>query len=75
MSTELKTSSKSTPYSKSRSIPTLELNITYLLSNLNSELQLGFTIDRKKSSCHTPRRNEQVYSALSYFSYAKSQPV
>ena len=65
---EIKTSSKSTPKPKVSVVDGIDINITWLLQNINSNLQLCFEIDRKSSTCNTPRRNSEVGSALRYFS-------
>merc|ERR1712137_541800 len=63
---EIKTSSDVTPKPKVSIIDPIDLNITFLLQLLSKDMQLNFSIDRLKNSCHTPRRNEQVAGALSY---------
>lgn len=64
-STQLVTRSKHTPHSD-RSFSPVQVNITWLLQQTNSQRELRFAIDRSRASCHTPRRNEPVTSALSF---------
>jgi hypothetical protein len=58
---------KAAPRNTVTSIPTMDLNITWLLQQVNNNIQTQFSIDRTKKSCHTPRRNDEVESALSWF--------
>ncbi|KAL7557208.1 hypothetical protein ACA910_001276 [Epithemia clementina (nom. ined.)] len=45
----------------------VEINITWLLDNLNREAGVcQFSIDRTVASCRTPRRNQQVDAALDF---------
>eukprot|EP00339_Tiarina_fusa_P009138 CAMPEP_0117016294 /NCGR_PEP_ID=MMETSP0472-20121206/12863_1 /TAXON_ID=693140 ORGANISM="Tiarina fusus, Strain LIS" /NCGR_SAMPLE_ID=MMETSP0472 /ASSEMBLY_ACC=CAM_ASM_000603 /LENGTH=783 /DNA_ID=CAMNT_0004720297 /DNA_START=223 /DNA_END=2574 /DNA_ORIENTATION=+ len=64
---EMKTSSKSSPRPKVSVVDPIDLNISWLLKNLNSAMQFCFFIDRKDTSCRTPRRNQGVTAALFYF--------
>src|SRR3990167_7561100 len=63
---EIKTSTDSTPKPKVSPIPSFEVNITWLFSNLNESSQLAFAINRKSKNCHTPRRNDDITTALSF---------
>uniref|UniRef100_A0A7S4HH76 Uncharacterized protein n=1 Tax=Vannella robusta TaxID=1487602 RepID=A0A7S4HH76_9EUKA len=65
---EIKTNSKVNPKQSVAYRDNIDFNITWLLQNLNSDMQLCFTIDRKQKTCHTPRRNQEVNQALYYFS-------
>ena len=64
---ELVTSTKTTPQSESLVRPSIDLNITWLLQQLNEQLQPSFTIDRSKSTCRTPRRNVDTERAIAHF--------
>jgi hypothetical protein len=47
-------------------LPSLDLNITWLLENLNADtLRACFTIDRAAVGCRTPRRNVECEAAVS----------
>ena len=48
--------------------PSIDVNISWLFSRMNSKDQMIFKIDRGASSCKTPRRNTCIYDALRYFS-------
>lgn len=37
-----------------------DINITFLLQQINRENRFDFHIDRKAKSCHTPRRNARM---------------
>ena len=65
---EVKTTSKDSPRSKVSSIGPFEVNITWLLENLNDKNQVNFKINRKDEvTCRTPRRNHEIDSARNYF--------
>eukprot|EP01125_Pyxidicula_operculata_P009141 TRINITY_DN302_c1_g1_i1.p1 TRINITY_DN302_c1_g1~~TRINITY_DN302_c1_g1_i1.p1 ORF type:complete len:995 (+),score=364.51 TRINITY_DN302_c1_g1_i1:284-3268(+) len=61
---EFITSSDVTPYPPSKVYPPIDVNITWILKNLDNTGISSFSIDRKKSSCHTPRRNDGVNASL-----------
>lgn len=63
---EIKTSTKSTPRPQVTVVPSADINVSWLLSNVHENLSLKFSIDRSEKTCHTPRRNKQVDAALSY---------
>ena len=69
---ELKTSTKTSPHSEA-TVPaaTHSVNITWLLKQLGGNGGAidspNFSIDRDKSTCATPRRNEDVTAALEHF--------
>lgn len=64
---ELVTTSESTPQPKRSAKPDLEVNINLLLMWLNDELQCRFRIEREHDFCFTPRRNDDIDSALGLF--------
>eukprot|EP01126_Amoeba_proteus_P056974 TRINITY_DN7221_c0_g1_i2.p1 TRINITY_DN7221_c0_g1~~TRINITY_DN7221_c0_g1_i2.p1 ORF type:complete len:324 (-),score=60.62 TRINITY_DN7221_c0_g1_i2:1226-2197(-) len=47
-------------------IPPIDLNITWLLNNINEEGVLSFSINRNSPACHTPRRNPSIDGAFSF---------
>lgn len=60
---KITTNSDSPPLPKAHVTAPIELNITWLLQQLNSEGVLAFQIDRTAKDCHTPRRNGDVKKA------------
>jgi hypothetical protein len=66
-SIEIKTTQKTTPRPKTVVRPTLDANVTWLLSHLDAESRAAFAIDRTDADCHTPRRNPNVDDALAAF--------
>src|SRR5262245_5341156 len=64
---ELMTTSNNTPRSQVNVIPSIDVNITWLLQHINGKFQSDFSIDRKKTSCRTPRRNTDVEGAFGFF--------
>jgi len=65
--TELETSADKTPKPQSRAYDGHNVNVTWLLQQLNDELLPSFKIDRKEVSCRTPRRNEPINRSLLFF--------
>eukprot|EP00440_Ansanella_granifera_P051937 gb/GFBE01056310.1/.p1 GENE.gb/GFBE01056310.1/~~gb/GFBE01056310.1/.p1 ORF type:complete len:1013 (+),score=257.29 gb/GFBE01056310.1/:1-3039(+) len=68
-SCELTTNKRVTPYPEVK-VPAkvAEINITWLLRNLKDDAATAcFSINRQHAKCHTPRRNQDVESALSHF--------
>jgi hypothetical protein len=64
---DIVTCGKSSPYSAA-SMKHFDLNISWLLHRIDSQSRLAsFCIDRDRADCHTPARNEQVLSALTFF--------
>jgi len=64
-STELKTTSENTPRPASVVRPNIDVNITWLFAHAHAAGRAPrFVINRGAKSCHTPRRNEEVDSAL-----------
>ena len=47
--------------------PSIDVNISWLFSRMNSKDQMVFKINRGSPICKTPRRNPCIYDALSYF--------
>eukprot|EP01104_Vermistella_antarctica_P016952 TRINITY_DN590_c0_g1_i2.p1 TRINITY_DN590_c0_g1~~TRINITY_DN590_c0_g1_i2.p1 ORF type:complete len:948 (+),score=314.10 TRINITY_DN590_c0_g1_i2:144-2987(+) len=73
--TEVKTTSKKTPKPKVSVLPSIDINITWLLKQLSSSssetpapsrAQSRFSIDREHKKCHTPRRNPQIIDSLAF---------
>jgi len=56
---EIKTTTNSTPRSKTVVRDAIDLDLTWLLAHAES-----FAIDRTKTDCHTPRRNADIEKAL-----------
>mmetsp|Transcript_3484 Transcript_3484/g.6122 ORF Transcript_3484/g.6122 Transcript_3484/m.6122 type:complete len:911 (+) Transcript_3484:251-2983(+) len=48
------------PEPETHLFPELSVNITELFAHANKETNFTFAIDRTNSSCHTPRRNQNV---------------
>jgi len=64
---EIITSTDSSPRSSHTVGTDNEVNISYLFNNINRDLKLKWSINRNTKSCRTPRRNDQVVSAISFF--------
>eukprot|EP00009_Paramoeba_aestuarina_P004138 CAMPEP_0201506902 /NCGR_PEP_ID=MMETSP0161_2-20130828/735_1 /ASSEMBLY_ACC=CAM_ASM_000251 /TAXON_ID=180227 /ORGANISM="Neoparamoeba aestuarina, Strain SoJaBio B1-5/56/2" /LENGTH=911 /DNA_ID=CAMNT_0047901141 /DNA_START=111 /DNA_END=2846 /DNA_ORIENTATION=- len=47
--------------------PNIDVNITWLFQHMNDKQQFNFTIDRTKSTCHTPTRNRDSDAAIAFF--------
>ena len=64
---EVKTASDKNPFVESRVCPILEVDITWLFSNMDHQNnQLIFCIDRHHKDCKTPSRNPSTESALKF---------
>jgi hypothetical protein len=63
-SIEIKTGAKTTPRPQAVARPWLDVNVTWLVSHLDADSKPSFAIDRTKTSCHTPRRNDEIDRAL-----------
>ena len=62
------TMTSDSPYPTAKDCHPIDINITWLLQNLNENLQPEFTrIDRESKSCRTPRNNDQVRQAWDFF--------
>jgi len=77
---ELKTSVETTPKPATVVRPSIDVNITWLLQNLEestANFRGKFHIDRLAKSCHTPRRNEPIDGAFRFFTsfYSWAQSV
>ena len=59
------TSSKVSPRKENVVRPPKDTNISWLFARLQQN-NAQFVIDRKKKTCHTPRRNEDVQGALEF---------
>jgi hypothetical protein len=62
-SIEVKTTARQTPRPRSVVRPFVDVNVTWLLQQLDAEEKVAFSIDRSASDCHTPRRNAQIEAA------------
>ena len=63
---EIKTSTKRSPRAEVTTSGKIEVDISWLLSNLNDNLQACFSINREDKLCHTPRRNKQVTETFEF---------
>ncbi|MCS6901257.1 MAG: hypothetical protein RMJ98_16530, partial [Myxococcales bacterium] len=61
---ELRTSARTAPRPESVIRPPLDVNLSWLLGQIDGEQRASFSIDRTDPACHTPRRNPPVESAL-----------
>ena len=61
------TTTKSTPKPQVNVVPSIDVNITWLLQHINDKFQSTFSIDRTKKTCRTPRRNEDIEAAITHF--------
>eukprot|EP01060_Flectonema_neradi_P035550 TRINITY_DN657_c0_g1_i1.p1 TRINITY_DN657_c0_g1~~TRINITY_DN657_c0_g1_i1.p1 ORF type:complete len:907 (+),score=211.93 TRINITY_DN657_c0_g1_i1:55-2775(+) len=66
---ELKTRSKDAPHPATSSKDPIDVDITWLLQQLNEEQQVCFSIDRSSAKCHTPRRNSDIDASLDFFQH------
>lgn len=64
---EIKTSTKQTPRPRSVVRPNVDLDVSWLLRQIDDAGRAAFSIDRASAGCHTPRRNPQVDEALLAF--------
>lgn len=64
---EIVTTTKTTPKPEANVIPSIDLNLSWLLQNINDQHLPAFSIKRDVSTCHTPRRNADVDRAFSFF--------
>lgn len=69
---EVLTTTKDTPYPKLTRPAPIDLNLTWLISQLRSQqgLEVNFTINRSDAKCFTPRQNPNITAAISYFTEA-----
>ena len=67
VSTTIKTNSKDSPQPKKSSSSPVDVAITWLISQLNSDGCVTCSINRTKETCHTPRRNPLIESAIDFF--------
>ena len=66
-SIELKTTQQATPRPKAVVRPPRDLNLTWLVTQLDDDGRAAFAIDRADPGCHTPRRNPAIEAALEAF--------
>ena len=66
-SIELKTTQQTTPRPKAVVRPPRDLNLTWLVTQLDDDGRAAFAIDRADPGCHTPRRNPAIEAALEAF--------
>ncbi|MCW5801810.1 MAG: hypothetical protein KIT31_05440 [Deltaproteobacteria bacterium] len=64
---DIKTAQDATPRPKVVVRPNLDVNLTWLLGQLDADGRAAFAIDRKDEDCHTPRRNPQIDAAMGAF--------
>lgn len=53
-------------------LPSHDINITWLLQNIDNGGVTVFGINREAKACHTPRRNPEVEAAIDYFTFVIS---
>jgi hypothetical protein len=61
---EIKTGAKQTPRPATVVRPPLDVDVSWLFSQLDDRARPRFAIDRASKRCHTPRRNPEVDRAL-----------
>lgn len=61
---EIRTATNHPPRPRTVVRPHLDLDLTWVLRQLDDEGRAAFAIDRTSPDCHTPRRNRQVDEAL-----------
>jgi hypothetical protein len=65
---EVKTTNKSSPRPVRTVVPVKDINITWLLQQLDQDKHCAFSIDRSDAKkCHTPRRNEDIDKAMAFY--------
>jgi hypothetical protein len=64
---EIVTTTKTTPKPQVTVVPSIDVNITWLLQHINNQFQSTFSINRSVDSCRTPRRNSDIEAAMSQF--------
>ena len=67
-STEVKTMAKDSPHPKVRIRDPIDINISWLFSQVSLERHMEFTINKDDPKCHTPRRNPDTDKAVGHFS-------
>jgi len=60
------TSNESPPRPKEKPLGPAQLNVTWLLRQVEKDLSIRFEIDRAAEGCHTPARNKQVAMAVDH---------
>lgn len=63
-SVEIKTAAKQTPRPATVVRPPVDVDVSWLFTNLDDRMRPRFAIDRASKDCHTPRRNPEVERAL-----------
>ncbi len=61
---EIKTATNVTPRPRSVVRPNIDLNLAWLLRQIDDAGRAAFAIERADAACHTPRRNPQVDEAF-----------
>lgn len=64
---EIKSTTHQTPRPRSVVRPPIDLDLTWVLRQLDDDGRVAFAVDRAHPDCHTPRRNRQVDEALQAF--------
>lgn len=60
-------SSENPPLPEHVVVPPRDIQLTWLLQHVGSDLEIQFAIDREHDQCKTPRRNSQVNAAFAFF--------
>ena len=68
---QLTTSSEKNPKVEKCILPSIELQINWVLDNLDDALRPNFQINRSAKYCKTPRRNQQIEEAIEFFFKSK----
>eukprot|EP01060_Flectonema_neradi_P029488 TRINITY_DN408_c0_g1_i9.p1 TRINITY_DN408_c0_g1~~TRINITY_DN408_c0_g1_i9.p1 ORF type:complete len:912 (+),score=260.96 TRINITY_DN408_c0_g1_i9:79-2736(+) len=66
LSTTIMTSSKDTPQPAKSTIKPIDVSLTWLMGQLTQNGTVTCSIDRSKATCHTPRRNPLIESAIEF---------
>ena len=61
------TSTETTPRPKVVIRDPVDLDLSWILSNIDSQSNVAFKINRESDTCKTPRRNEDIESAFDFF--------
>eukprot|EP01060_Flectonema_neradi_P035949 TRINITY_DN6758_c1_g1_i1.p1 TRINITY_DN6758_c1_g1~~TRINITY_DN6758_c1_g1_i1.p1 ORF type:complete len:918 (+),score=233.46 TRINITY_DN6758_c1_g1_i1:49-2802(+) len=67
MQTELTTSTNSSPQPATSHDSGIDLTISWIINKLDDSNRVLFSIDRRSERCHTPRRNPDIESAISFY--------
>lgn len=67
---ELVTGNETSPRPKEAPFGAQELDVTWLLRQVEKDMSIRFSVDRAAKDCHTPARNAQVSAAVEHFQFA-----